>query len=99
MFALTEILLLLETTKSCGLMAELSSNVRTCFTNCTQFMLQLVLTAHPVYTLLYRAKLKICTMIFPWPSAVTTEYITGKWKVPTRFMNSTSGTVLPRTPT
>ena len=35
-----------------GLVTEPSSNVRTCFNNCTQFMLQVAVTTHPVYTLL-----------------------------------------------
>ena len=33
-----------------GLVKEPSSNVQTCFTNCIQFMLQLTVTTHPVYT-------------------------------------------------
>ena len=53
----------LKPQRTYGLVTERSSNVRTCFTNCTQFMLQLAVTTHPVYTLSYQTKLKKRTMI------------------------------------
>ena len=65
-FALIEMLLLLETTKD-GTLTEPSTNVRTCFTNCTQFMLQLGVTTHPVYRFSYQTKLRKRSMILPNP--------------------------------
>ena len=43
------------------------ANVRTCFSNCTQFMLKLVFTTHPVYTLSYQTKVRKRSMILPKP--------------------------------